>query len=93
MSNWLAQLKNAKKSCMVQHNLKKVHYALADGREMVEEYNMDTNVVTRRAWKVQNKMGGEGDWNIELGDAEPNFNKDSEQILIKEDSSQVSSKC
>ncbi|KAJ3665332.1 hypothetical protein Zmor_000832 [Zophobas morio] len=87
MTDWLSQVKNAKKSCMVQNNLKKVHYDFGNGREMVEEYNTDTNVVTRRAWKLKNGMDAEGEWDIELGDPEVNFNK--EQLLfIKESSTQ-----
>ncbi|XP_044259236.1 protein DPCD [Tribolium madens] len=87
MMDWLTQLKNAKKSCMVQNNLKKVHYDFGSGKEMVEEYNMDTNVVTRRAWKVKGEMGGEGEWDIELGDPEVNLNKE-QNLLIRENSSQ-----
>jgi hypothetical protein len=87
MTDWLAQIKNAKKSCMVENNLKKVHYELGNGREMVEEYNMDTNVVTRRAWRIKNEMGGEDKWDVEIGDPEVHFNGE-QQLLIKEDASQ-----
>lgn len=74
---------------MTQGNLKKVHYDIADGRELVEEYNMDTGVLTRRAWKVKNDLGGDGRWEIEIGDPEPTVMKDD--ALIKEHSSQVNS--
>lgn len=87
MSEWLSSLQKAKKSCLVQGNLKKVRYEFANGKEMVEEYNMDTNVLTRRAWKMNNDLGGEGRWTIEIGDPEPEVIK--ENILIKESSSQV----
>lgn len=73
---------------MVQGNFKKVHYDFGNGKELVEEYNMDTNVVTRRAWRVKTEMGGEGHWDIELGDPEFNINKD-QSSLIKEDCNQV----
>ncbi|KAB0790403.1 hypothetical protein PPYR_15235 [Photinus pyralis] len=86
MIDWLTILKNAKKTCIQQGNLRKVHFLLPDGREMVEEYNMETGVVTRRAWKVKTNVGGEGEWHIEVGDPEPTFK--TEDILIKENSSQ-----
>lgn len=87
MSDWKTTLKNAKKTCIQQGNLRKVHYELPSGKEMVEEYNMDTSVVTRRAWKVKKELGGEGQWSIEVGDPEP-AGLSSEQVLIKENSSQ-----
>lgn len=87
MKDWFLQLKEAKKSAFCDGNLKKVHYDFHDGREMVEEYNTSTNVVTRRAWRLKNKMSQKDQWEIELGEAEPNFNKDDE-LLIKENVSQ-----
>ncbi|KAK9744184.1 DPCD protein family [Popillia japonica] len=54
---------------------------------MVEEYNMDTGVLTRRAWRRQTNMGGEGDWDIEIGDPEPT-RLQKEICVIKEDSNQ-----
>ncbi|GJQ74190.1 hypothetical protein Trydic_g19103 [Trypoxylus dichotomus] len=83
MTDWLTKLRNAKKTCLMQGNLKKVHYELEKKMEMVEEYNMDTGVLTRRAWRRQTNLGGEGDWEIEIGDPEPSrFQKDA--WLIKE---------
>lgn len=87
MSDWLLQLKNAKKTCLVENNLKKVHYDLASGQELVEEYNTDTNVLTRRAWKRKTELRNDDQWNIEIGDPEPVYNKE-ESILIKENSTQ-----
>lgn len=87
MSNWFLQLKNAKKSCLIESNLKRIHYELENGQEMVEEYNIDTNVLTRRAWKQKTDFKQEVEWNIEVGDSEPVFNE-NKNILIKENSSQ-----
>lgn len=73
---------------MTQKNLKKVHYEFNKNEEMVEEYNLDTGVLTRRAWKRKTNIGGEGDWEIEIGEPEPSqFQK--ETCLIKENSNQV----
>ncbi|KRT84554.1 hypothetical protein AMK59_446 [Oryctes borbonicus] len=87
MTDWVSRLRNAKKSCLTQGNLKKVHYELEKDLELVEEYNMDTGVLTRRAWRRKANLGGEGDWDVEIGDQEPpRFQKDT--WLIKEDPNQ-----
>ncbi|KAF5297218.1 hypothetical protein FQR65_LT10034 [Abscondita terminalis] len=86
MTEWFNILKNAKKTCIQQGNLRKVHFALPNNKEMVEEYNMDTGVVTRRAWKLKKDIGGEGDWFVEVGDPDPTIVKSD--ILIKENSTQ-----
>ncbi|KAF5295289.1 hypothetical protein FQA39_LY13154 [Lamprigera yunnana] len=87
MSDWFNTLKNAKKTCIQQGNLRKVHYALPNQREMVEEYNMDTGVLTRRAWKMERSIGGEKDWIVEIGDHDPVIPK-SDEMLIKENATQ-----
>lgn len=87
MNKWVSDLLKAKKSSIVQNNLLKVHYALPDGKEMVEEYDMNTYVLTRRAWKIQNKIDCEGEWSIEVGDPEPTIMQ--QDSFIKESSSQV----
>ncbi|CAH2007866.1 unnamed protein product [Acanthoscelides obtectus] len=86
-SDWYNRLRNAKKSCMVDRNLKKIHYAFENGQEMVEEYNLDTNVVTRRAWKHKGELECQGEWDIEIGDPEPTFEKKDEE-MIRESSNQ-----
>lgn len=92
MNNWVSSLLKAKKSCITQNNLLKVHYALPDGNEMVEEYDMNTNVLNRRAWKLKNRIGGEDDWNIEIGDPEPCIQK-NDAVIIKEHPNQVGGRC
>lgn len=49
---------------------RKVHFLLENGKEMVEEYNMNTNVVVRRAWKEKNSFGTNVGWTVEVGDPE-----------------------
>lgn len=68
---WYRSLLDAEKTCMKEDKLKKIHYKFDDGREMVEEYNVDTQVLCRRAWKVKGKLGGEGNWEVEVGDQIP----------------------
>ncbi|KOB74943.1 hypothetical protein OBRU01_08267 [Operophtera brumata] len=62
---WYRSLVDAEKTCLKEDKLKKIHYKFDDGREMVEEYNVDTQVMCRRAWKVTGKLGGEGKWDVE----------------------------
>lgn len=87
MNNWVSTLLKAKKTCMKQNNLLKVHYALPDGKELVEEYDTNTDVLTRRAWKLKNNIDDEGEWSIEVGDPEPTMLKD-DGTFIKERSNQ-----
>lgn len=87
MTDWFTQLKSAKKSSIVDGNLKKIHYDLENGQELVEEYNLDTCVLTRRAWKRKKELKNDDQWDVEIGDPEPMFNKD-ENVLIKENANQ-----
>lgn len=68
---WYRSLLDAEKSCLKEDKLKKIHYKFQDDKEMVEEYNVDTQVLLRRAWKVKGKLGGEGKWDVEIGDPIP----------------------
>lgn len=87
MTDWFSSILKAKKSCLIQNNLRKIHYLFENGQEMVEEYNMDTKVLTRRAWRLKSELGSEEDWDIEIGDPEPSCLK--REQLISENSTQV----
>ena len=81
-SQWLSYVSSAKKSALIENGVRKVHYKLSDGKEMVEEYSMDTDVLQRRMWKVSDAVRGEK-WMVEIGDPLAPFdNLDS--IGIKE---------
>ncbi|KAK3911295.1 Protein DPCD [Frankliniella fusca] len=81
-SNWIPYLSAAKKSCLVENGVRKVHYNLPDGKEMVEEYNLQTDVLQRRMWKVSDTVRGEK-WNVEVGDQLPQFDN-LESVGIQE---------
>jgi hypothetical protein len=55
---------------------------------MVEEYNCETDVLMRRAWRRKSALGGEGQWDVEIGDPESRF-LNHEQVGIKESSGAV----
>ncbi|KAK9885027.1 hypothetical protein WA026_009251 [Henosepilachna vigintioctopunctata] len=89
MEYFLNELRDAKKSAIVDNFLKKVHYHLKDERELVEEYNLQTNIVTRRAWRKKDTIGNDNAWEIELGDPGENFQVENIPV-IKENNSQPS---
>ncbi|XP_011498939.1 PREDICTED: protein DPCD [Ceratosolen solmsi marchali] len=83
---WLSALQNAKKTAIIQDGKRKIHFLMEDGKEMVEEYNMDTNVLVKRAWKEKGKLGQEIGWVVEVGD--PDLPKDNlDAVGIRESSS------
>jgi len=69
---------------------RKVHFLMEDGKEMVEEYSTDTNVVVRRAWKEKNGFGTNIGWMVEVGDPELKQNNNIEIYGIEESSNTVS---
>lgn len=87
---WYKSLLNAEKSCLKDDKIKKFHYKFDDGREMVEEYNLDTQVLLRRAWKIKGSLGGDGKWLVEVGDPIPEVNPNNEIADITECKDQVS---
>ncbi|KAL4709429.1 hypothetical protein ACJJTC_019726 [Scirpophaga incertulas] len=67
-TTWYKCLIDSEKSCLKEDITKKIHYKFDNDKEMVEEYNLETCVLLRRAWKVKGKLGGEGKWSVEIGD-------------------------
>lgn len=63
---------------------------MEDGREMVEEYHMETNVLVRRAWREKGKLGQDIGWVVEVGDPEPKGQDNLEISGIRESSTAVS---
>nr|CAH7729003.1 unnamed protein product [Callosobruchus chinensis]CAH7737247.1 unnamed protein product [Callosobruchus chinensis] len=86
-SDWFTRLQNADKSSIVSKDSKKIYYSFDNGEEMEEEYNLETNVLTRRAWMRKGELEGKGVWDIEIGDPQPQFAKEGEE-LIKESPNQ-----
>ena len=71
---WLNLIQSAKKTAIIQDGKRKIHFLMEDGREMVEEYHLETNVLVRRAWREKGKLGQDVDWNVEVGDPQPKQN-------------------
>lgn len=65
-----------------------MHYKFQDGDEMAEEYNLDTNIILRRAWKRGKNLSKKSEWDIEVGDPEPD-SLTLDTIGLKENSNSV----
>jgi hypothetical protein len=86
---WYKSLMDAEKSCLKEEKIKKIHYKFDDDKEMVEEYNNETQVLLRRAWKVKGKLGSEGKWAVEIGDPIPDATPTVDVADIIESKDQV----
>lgn len=71
--NWLNYLKSAQKSSLINGGLRKVFYKFPDGKSMMEEYNMETGVIQKRAWRRCHQMMGDSVWEVELGENDCQF--------------------
>lgn len=70
---WVPLLQSAKKTTLLQAGKRKVHYTLPDNTELAEEYDGKTNQLLMRKWRIKNKFGGIGKWEVEIGEPESNF--------------------
>merc|ERR1719401_1884915 len=55
--------------CMRSDGRKKIHTTFPDGGEMVEEFDERTDVLLLRKTRRPTKLGGEGNWTFEVGQA------------------------
>ncbi|XP_058462355.1 protein DPCD [Malaya genurostris] len=78
---WLAKIRSADKSSVIQGTVRKVHYNFTDGTEMVEEYSTETGMVLRRAWKLRSDLIRKDNWEIELGEHIPKQFQSNEMLL------------
>ncbi|XP_006630812.2 protein DPCD [Lepisosteus oculatus] len=84
---WLDSLKATKKTALIQDGKRKVHYLFSDGKEMAEEYDIKTDELIVRKWRVKNALGAQRQWEIEVGEPGPSISGAQESQLIKENSS------
>ncbi|XP_055307672.1 protein DPCD isoform X2 [Sitodiplosis mosellana] len=90
---WMNYIRNAEKTLFCSGKIRKFHYKFNDDKEMIEEYNIETGILMRRAWKKKqnimglhtefNELNGSFfDWDIELGEIiRPTFDSN---FLVKE---------
>ncbi|GAB0095625.1 Protein DPCD [Sergentomyia squamirostris] len=89
---WLNLIRAAEKSSIISNNVRKIHYTFPDGREMVEEYSLETGIVQRRAWRKKQDLRGEPDWEIELGEVSKELRIGGEFLLRESNTEPILSK-
>lgn len=80
---WLQSIKQAEKTSFVHGNVRTVYYRFLDGREMIEEYSVETGLVLKRAWKIKSRLIRKEEWQIELGDSKCPSLIENEPILME----------
>ncbi|XP_068607352.1 protein DPCD [Brachionichthys hirsutus] len=65
--SWIDRLKSSKKTALIQDGKRKIHYLLTDGFEMVEEYDLKTDELLVRRCRPKSPLGGQGQWQVEVG--------------------------
>eukprot|EP00933_Yihiella_yeosuensis_P049042 TRINITY_DN455_c1_g1_i1.p1 TRINITY_DN455_c1_g1~~TRINITY_DN455_c1_g1_i1.p1 ORF type:complete len:305 (-),score=66.29 TRINITY_DN455_c1_g1_i1:262-1176(-) len=58
-----------KRSCIRSDGRKKIHTTFPDGAEMIEEFDERTDVLLIRRTRKPSKLGKEGEWTYEVGQA------------------------
>ncbi|KAG7223834.1 hypothetical protein INR49_026517 [Caranx melampygus] len=86
VQNWSNILKSSKKTALIHDGSRKIHYLFMDGKEMAEEYDLETDELMVRKWRQKSTLGGQGQWQVEIGlpHATPATSLDS--VTIKESS-------
>ncbi|KAG8223329.1 hypothetical protein J437_LFUL001206 [Ladona fulva] len=87
VSNWVKLIEEAEKTCLIEYGMRKVHYKFSKGEEMVEEYNMETDIINRRMWKNSSKFGGDCHWEMEIGEPAKTKELSLDDVGIKESGS------
>ncbi|CAJ1052679.1 protein DPCD isoform X1 [Xyrichtys novacula] len=87
VQSWIEILKTSKKTALIHDGKRKIHYLFKDGNEMAEEYDLKTDELLVRKWRVKSTLGAQGQWQVEVGEptAGPAASLDSE--VIKENCS------
>lgn len=93
---WINYIKSSEKTSFISGKLRRIHYKFPDGNEMTEEYNMETGVLIKRAWKKKKDIlcmntddisSTNFNWEIELGEYIKPLKTD--EFLLKESQTEV----
>nr|XP_032821729.1 protein DPCD isoform X1 [Petromyzon marinus] len=68
---WEQELRAAKKTALLQGGRRRVHYSFEDAREMIEEYDVITELLMLRRWRVRSMLGAPRAWETEVGEPGP----------------------
>eukprot|EP01059_Diplonema_ambulator_P033737 TRINITY_DN7198_c0_g1_i1.p1 TRINITY_DN7198_c0_g1~~TRINITY_DN7198_c0_g1_i1.p1 ORF type:complete len:195 (+),score=31.98 TRINITY_DN7198_c0_g1_i1:41-625(+) len=65
--SWKSLRLSAPKTSLIQGGVRKVHAQYNDSVELVEEFDVITDKLLVRKWRMGGKLGGEGKWEYEIG--------------------------
>ncbi|XP_028830672.1 protein DPCD [Denticeps clupeoides] len=82
--SWKDVLKSARKTALIHDDKRKVHYLFTDGSEMAEEYDLRTDELILRKWRRRSTLGGQGPWEVEVGESHSPQVLSGEPDLLKE---------
>ncbi|NXY87965.1 DPCD protein, partial [Alcedo cyanopectus] len=85
--SWPERLRAASKTALVQDGKRKIHYLFEDGKEMADEYDLQSGQLLSRKWREKNTLGGSTKWQVEVGEPTSPLMGTLESELIKESSS------
>ncbi|XP_026216503.1 protein DPCD [Anabas testudineus] len=80
--SWIDILKLSKKTALIHDGKRKIHYLFTDGKEMAEEYDLNTDELIVRKWRHKSTLGAQSQWQVEVGEplAGPVTSLDSDVI-------------
>eukprot|EP01064_Diplonema_japonicum_P031326 TRINITY_DN5557_c1_g1_i1.p1 TRINITY_DN5557_c1_g1~~TRINITY_DN5557_c1_g1_i1.p1 ORF type:complete len:200 (+),score=32.59 TRINITY_DN5557_c1_g1_i1:23-601(+) len=70
-TNWKNLKLTTPKTSLIQGGVRKVHSTYNGSVELVEEYDVITDKLQTRKWRVDTRLGGEGKWEVEVGSEPP----------------------
>ncbi|XP_028313302.1 protein DPCD [Gouania willdenowi] len=87
VQSWIDALKSSKKTALIDDGKRKIHYLFTDGKEMAEEYDLKTDELIVRKWRQKSSLGGQGLWQVEVGEPITGSTSSLDSELLKENSS------
>ncbi|CAH8831146.1 unnamed protein product, partial [Trichobilharzia szidati] len=78
---WLEKIKAAKATLLIEDGRRKIHFLFPEGEEMVEEYDTSNDNLLTRRWRKKTVLGGDGSWEIEVGEPTTSRNQFSDCIM------------
>ncbi|KAM8879876.1 LOW QUALITY PROTEIN: protein DPCD [Spinachia spinachia] len=68
LQSWIDILKSSKKTSLIHEGKRKIHFLFLDGKEMTEEYDLNTDDLIVRKWRHKSTLGAQGQWQVEVGE-------------------------
>ncbi|KAM9770357.1 protein DPCD isoform 1-T1 [Menidia menidia] len=84
VQGWSDALKSSKKTALINDGKRKVHYLFTDGKEMAEEYDLKTDELNVRKWRLKSTLGAQSSWQVEVGEPLSSLAVSLDSDVIKE---------